>query len=80
MPDKFDLLTRARTEALFASTVETGATLNREATDRAIRDATRAHHGIRGCAAKMGGAYGESPHSTVVRLQWARRTVLANYP
>ena len=54
-----DALTAARAEALFASDVPMHSTLTRDEFRAAVRDALLRHHGVRGCAAEVAGAYGD---------------------
>lgn len=70
-----DLLQRARMEALFASAIPTGAMPGRAELAAAIRAAVRTYRGVRGCAAEMGAAYGESPETAIARIRWARGVV-----
>jgi hypothetical protein len=83
-----NVLTIARAEALFASDVSAGATLSRAEATLAIRDAMRAYHGTRGCAAALAAWYGDHPETAAPRMRWARelvealftRTVRAEHP
>ncbi|WP_199896457.1 hypothetical protein [Streptomyces niger] len=75
-----DLLTTARAEALFSSsmTVESHPTKGELAA--AVTEAIRRHGGTRGCAVVLAGAYGEHPETAAPRMRWALRQVRAAYP
>lgn len=79
MSDKRKLLIDARAEALFVSTVPTGAKPATSQLAAEISRAIRYHHGSRGCAAEMAYAYGEDPVRAAIRMRWARETVLGVY-
>src|SRR5918997_4339251 len=74
-----DLLTSARAAALFASDVSTTEQPSRAQVDAAIKDALRAHGGIRGCTAALAAAYGDYPDLAPSRMRWARRVVATLY-
>lgn len=72
---KVDPLTAARAEALFTSHLSTGSQPAYGTVADAIREAVRAHGGIRGCAADVASAYGDRPETAVPRMRWARGVV-----
>jgi hypothetical protein len=65
------MITVARAEALFISSVPTGATLTGTEVHAAVAAAVRAHGGVRQCAAEMAAAFGERPDVAVRRMRWA---------
>ena len=69
------VLTDARAEALFTSTLSTGSRPAPEVVEAAIRAAVRAHGGVRGCAADVAAEYGDHPELAVPRMRWARGVV-----
>jgi hypothetical protein len=75
-----DVLTAARAEALFSSTLPTGAAVSRADTQWAITAAVRRHGGVRGCAALVAVHYGDYPQTAVRRMRWARGVVDRFYP
>jgi hypothetical protein len=67
-------LNEARSEALFASTLQR----SEEPTVAQVRAAVAAavrRFGCRGCAACMAQAFGDAPGVAVARMRWARRMV-----
>jgi hypothetical protein len=71
-PPPVDLLTVARAEALFASDLPTESRPTRTVATRANRACVHRHGGIRGCAAAVAFAYGDSPEIAASRMRWAR--------
>jgi hypothetical protein len=80
MIEKLDLLTAARTEALFVSSLSAWTEPGPAAVAAAISDSIRAYGGVRNCAAEVAAAYGDYPEGSVARMRWARRMVAAAYP
>ncbi|WP_196943323.1 hypothetical protein [Streptomyces sclerotialus] len=80
MTDSYDLLSAARAEALFSSALAVDSQPTKDEVETAIRQAVRQHHGTRGCAVVLAGAYGEYPETAVPRMRWALRQVRAAYP
>jgi hypothetical protein len=70
----------ARSEALFASLLPSGAPPDRPTVTAAIRWAVHAYDGVGGCAAEMAAAYGKDPEVAAARMRWARHIVLAVFP
>ncbi len=74
-----DILTAARAEALFTSDLSVYSRPTPDQVTERIRQAVRAHHGTRGCAAEVAAAYGDHPEVAVIRMRWARRVVAEVY-
>lgn len=74
-----DHVIAARALALFASHLSVQPDPSEGAVAGAIRDAVRAYHGIRGCAAEVGAAYGERPETAAARMRWAREIIESIY-
>jgi hypothetical protein len=72
---KVDPLTAARAEALFTSSLPTGSRPDHGIVHTVIRDAVRAHGGVRGCAADVAAEYGDHPEVAAPRMRWARGVV-----
>jgi hypothetical protein len=66
-----DLLTAARTEALFTSHLSASSTPSRAAVHAAIQHAVCTYGGTRGCAGEVAAAYGEHSDTTAPRMRWA---------
>jgi hypothetical protein len=75
----FDRLIAARAEALFASDLSARCHPSEAAVAAAIRNAIRAHGGIRGCAGMVAAAYGEYPELAAARMRWARQLIEVIY-
>ena len=45
-----------------------------------ITTTVRRCRGVRGCAAEMAGAFGDSPEAAVRRMRWARQLTLTLFP
>ncbi|MEV4641205.1 hypothetical protein AB0J80_28075 [Actinoplanes sp. NPDC049548] len=75
-----DLLTAARTEALFTSDLSAHSRPTDAEVTEAIRRAVVAHGGVRGCAAEVAAAFGDHPDVAVARMRWARELVRHTYP
>ncbi|MEU4425503.1 hypothetical protein AB0F81_33185 [Actinoplanes sp. NPDC024001] len=69
------ILTDARAEALFTSSLATGSRPEQHVVEQAIRTAVRARGGVRGCAADVAEEYGHHPECAVPRMRWARGVV-----
>jgi hypothetical protein len=76
MTEKTMLMTTARAEALFASTLLTGSRPGRQEATTMINAAVRRNRGVRGCAAEMAGAFGDHPEAAVRRMRWACEVAL----
>jgi hypothetical protein len=75
-----DLLTAARAEALFTSTLSsTGPLFSSDEITNAIRRAVRAHGGTRGCAIEVAGEFGDHPETAGPRMRWALDVVTVTY-
>ena len=74
-----DVLTVARAEALFTSSLSAYSTPDAAEVAVAICHAVRTHGGIRGCAGEVAAAYGDRPETAAPRMRWARQTVEAVY-
>ncbi len=70
-----DILTVARAEALFTSTLPTDTHPTRAEAVRAIRIALRSHGGVHGCTQVLAGEYGDHPETAAPRMRWARGVV-----
>jgi hypothetical protein len=68
-----------RAEALFASTVQSSESPGHDEVRRAV-SATLRRLGIRGCAARVAGEFGDHPDAAVARMTWALATVRSVYP
>ena len=71
----FDHLMSARADALFVSHLSAQHSPTRIEVETAIRQAVRAHGGIRGCAGEVAAAYGGHPETAAPRMRWARAVV-----
>ena len=67
-------ISSARADALFASSLQRSDQPTPAQVHQAIAAAVAAF-GIRGCAARVAQAYGESPETAVLRMRWARAAV-----
>ena len=68
-----------RAEALFASTMQSSASVSPDQVRRAVATTLR-RLGIRGCAATMAGEFGDHPDVALSRMTWALVTIRAVYP
>lgn len=80
MIDRVGVLTAARAEALFTSSLSVSSDPSRAEVTAAIRYAVRTYGGTRGCAGEVAAAYGDYPDTAVLRTRWARRVIEATYP
>ena len=76
MTNKTMLMTTARAEALFASALCTGSRPGLQEATTTINTTVRRCRGIRGCAAEMAAAFGDSPEAAAQRMRWARELTL----
>jgi len=76
MPDTFEVV---RAEALFASTVQPSGSISPDQVRRAVAT-TLQRLGVRGCAARMAGEFGDHPDTAVARMSWALATIETVYP
>ncbi|HEV7824055.1 MAG TPA: hypothetical protein VGP02_04050 [Mycobacteriales bacterium] len=76
VPSAFEAV---RAEALFASTLQSSESPRPDQVRRTV-SATLRRFGIRGCAARVAGEFGDHPDAAVVRMTWALMTVRSVYP
>jgi hypothetical protein len=76
MPDTFGAV---RAEALFASTVQPSGSTSPDQVRRAVAT-TLQRLGVRGCAARVAGEFGDHPDTAVARMGWALATISTIYP
>jgi hypothetical protein len=69
----------ARARALFASTLQPSGSLSPGQIRRAVA-ATLQRLGVRGCAARVAGEFGDHPDTAVARMRWALATIQTVYP
>ncbi len=74
------VLTAARAEALFTSSLSASSRPGRSEVEAAICHAVRAHGGTRGCAAHVATEYGDYPETAPARMRWALGVVHMVYP
>ena len=79
MAGKWDLLSIARAEALFASGLSATAYTTEMEVTAAIRYAVVRYGGVRACAGEVAAAYGDHPDTAAPRMRWARDVVLLVY-
>jgi len=79
MARETDVLTSARTAALFTSDLSAHCHHTHTEVAAAISRAIRAHHGARGCAGEVAAAYGEHPETAALRMRWARSVIQGLY-
>ncbi|WP_433053531.1 hypothetical protein [Dactylosporangium sp. CS-033363] len=68
-----------RAEALFASDLQCSQSPARGEIRAAVA-ATLRRMGVRGCAARVAGEFGDHPETAVARMAWALAQVRATYP
>jgi hypothetical protein len=68
-----------RAEALFASTLQPSESSSPGQISRAVA-VTLQRLGVRGCAARVAGEFGDHPDTAVARMSWALATIRAVYP
>jgi hypothetical protein len=71
MSDTFE---GVRAEALFASTVQPSGSISPDQVRRAVAT-TMQRLGVRGCAARVAGEFGDHPDTAVARMGWALATI-----
>jgi hypothetical protein len=76
MPDTFEAV---RAEALFASTVQASGSPSPDQIRSAVAT-TLQRLGVRGCAARVAGEFGDHPDTAVARMGWALTTISTVYP
>jgi hypothetical protein len=76
VPSTFEAV---RAEALFASTMQSSGSVSPDQVRRAVATTLR-RLGIRGCAAKMAGEFGDHPDIALSRMIWALATIRTVYP
>jgi hypothetical protein len=76
MPGTFEAV---RAEALFVSTLQPSGSPSPDQVRRAVA-ATLQRLGVRGCAARMAGEFGDHPDTAVARMSWALATIKTVYP
>jgi hypothetical protein len=75
----FSTVEAVRAEALFASSLQSSEDPAADQVRRAV-SVTLRQFGMRGCAARVAGEYGDRPETAVNRMNWALATVRAVYP
>jgi hypothetical protein len=76
MPGTFEAV---RAEALFLSTLQPSGSPSPDQIRRAVAT-TLLRLGVRGCAARVAGEFGDHPDTAVTRMSWALATVNTVYP
>jgi hypothetical protein len=76
MPGTFEAV---RAEALFVSTLQPSGAPSPDQIRRAIAT-TLQRMGVRGCAARVAGEFGDHPDTAVARMSWALATINTVYP
>jgi hypothetical protein len=69
----------ARAEALFVSSLQSSQCPHAEQVREAVTTALR-RWGVRGCAERVAGEFGDHPETAVTRMAWALTTVDRTYP
>jgi hypothetical protein len=69
----------ARAWALFASTLQPSGSPSPSQIRRAVTT-TLQRLGVRGCAARVAGEFGDHPDTAMARMSWALATIQAVYP
>ena len=69
----------ARARALFASPLQPSESPSPRQIRRAVT-ATQQRLGVRGCAARMAGEFGDHPDTAMARMSWALATIETVYP
>ncbi len=75
MPDTFEAV---RAEALFMSTLQPSGSPSPDQIRRAVAT-TLQRLGVRGCAARVAGEFGDHPDTAVARMSWALATISTVY-
>src|SRR6266851_4041267 len=68
-----------RAEALFVSTLQPSGSPSPDQIRRAVAT-TLQRLGVRGCAARVAGEFGDHPDTAVARMGWALATIQMVYP
>ncbi len=76
MPGTFETV---RAEALFASALQPSGSPSSDQIRGAVA-ATLQRLGVRGCAARVAGEFGDHPDTAVARMSWALATIGTVYP
>ena len=76
MPGTFEAV---RAEALFVSALQPSGSPSPDQIRRAVA-ATLQRLGVRGCAARVAGEFGDHPDTAVARMSWALATINTVYP
>jgi hypothetical protein len=76
MPGTFETI---RTEALFVSALQPSGSPSPDQIRGAVA-ATLQRLGVRGCAARVAGEFGDHPDTAVARMGWALATINTIYP
>ena len=76
MPGTFEAV---RAEALFVSTLQPSGSPSPDQIRRAVAT-TLQRLGVRGCAARVAGEFGDHPDTAVARMSWALATINTVYP
>jgi hypothetical protein len=69
----------ARAGALFVSALQPSGSPSPDQVRRAVATTLR-RLGVRGCAARMAGEFGDHPDTAAVRMSWALATIHTVYP
>jgi hypothetical protein len=69
-----ELSEAARAEALFVSALQPSGSHSPDQIRRAVT-ATLQRLGVRGCAARVAGEFGDHPDAAVARMSWALATI-----
>ena len=76
MPGTFETI---RAEALFVSALQPSGSPSSEQIRGAVA-ATLQRLGVRGCAARVAGEFGDHPDTAAARMSWALATINTVYP
>jgi hypothetical protein len=76
MPGTFEAV---RAGAVFVSTLQPSESPSPDQVRRAIEAALR-RWGVRGCAARVAGEFGDHPDTAAARMCWARAAINRVYP
>jgi hypothetical protein len=76
VPGRFEAV---RAEALFVSALQPSGSPSPDQVRLAVA-ATLQRLGVRGCAARVAGEFGDHPETAVARMSWALATINAFYP
>ena len=76
MPGRFEAI---RARALFVSTLQPSGSPSPDQIRRAVTTALQ-RLGVRGCAARVAGEFGDHPDTAVARMGWALAAINTVYP